>query len=220
MKTDNPEKSELNLATLFSDYADEDRARELLESLRWPNGAVCPHCAADKPYKLTAKADSKSPVRVALIERGGEVRTKIVDRISHKNIGSFMRDNIAKGSTVNTDANPRYKGVYLPAIKHEAVNHSQKEFIREKPDGSKVHVNHCESFFSLLKRGVYGSWHHVSKEHLPKYANEFAFRWNTRGQTDGERMETAIGMVTGKRLIVFAIGVLIEFFGDLITMLP
>jgi hypothetical protein len=51
-----------------------------------------------------------------------------------------------------------------------------------------------------LKRGVYGSWHHVSREHLPKYANEFAFRWNTRFQTDGERMESAIGMVTGKRL--------------------
>lgn len=60
----------------------------------------------------------------------------------------------------------------------------------------------------------------ASREHLPKYVNEFAFRWNTREQTDGERMETAIGMVTGKRLIVFAIGVLIEFFGDLITMLP
>jgi len=61
-------------------------------------------------------------------------------------------------------------------------------------------VNRCESFFSLLKRGVYGSWHHVSREHLPKYANEFAFRWNTRGLTDGERMETAIGMTAGKRL--------------------
>jgi transposase-like protein len=298
-KTDNPE---LNLATLFADYAAEDRARELLESLRWPNGAVCPHCAADKPYKLTMKSDSKSPVRaglykcrkcrkqftfkvgsifedskiqcskwcmaiallcsskkavsshqihrmlgvtqktawfmlhrirhafapifaaqklsgsveideamfgiknqpkmqvVALIERGGEVRTKIVDRISHRNIGSFMRDNIARGSTVNTDSNPRYKGVYLPAIKHESVNHSQKEFIREKPDGSKVHVNHCESFFSLLKRGVTGAFHHISKEHLHRYCDEFSFRWNTRKLTDGERFGEAVALTAGKRL--------------------
>ena len=137
---------------------------------------------------------------VALIERGGEVRTKIVDRISHKNIGQFMRDNIAKGSVVNTDANPRYKTVYLPAIQHQAVNHSEKEFIREKADGSKVHVNHCESFFSLLKRGVTGAFHHISKEHLHRYCDEFSFRWNTRKLTDGERFQEAIGLTAGKRL--------------------
>jgi len=62
-------------------------------------------------------------------------------------------------------------------------------------------VNHCESFFSLLKRGVYGSWHHVSREHLPKYANEFAFRWDTRKDTDGERMEKFMPMIEGKRLM-------------------
>jgi hypothetical protein len=137
---------------------------------------------------------------VALIERGGQVRTKIVDRISHRNIGSFMRDNIAKGSTLNTDANPRYNTVYLPAIKHESVNHSQKEFIREKADGSKVHVNHCESFFSLLKRGVTGAFHHISKEHLHRYCDEFAFRWNTRKLTDGQRFVEAVAMTAGKRL--------------------
>jgi transposase-like protein len=298
-KTDNPE---LNLATLVTEYGDEDKARELLESLRWPYGAICPHCNASKPYKLKARADSKSPSRaglykcrtcrkqftfkvgsifedskiplskwcmaialicsskkamsshqihrmigvtqktswfmmhrirhafapvfeaqklkgnvemdevfiggknspkkqvVALIERGGQVRTKIVDRISHRNIGQFMRGNIAKGSVVNTDSNPRYKTVYLPAIQHQAVNHSAKEFIREKADGSKVHVNHCESFFSLLKRGVTGAFHHISKEHLHRYCDEFAFRWNTRKLTDGARFESAIGLTVGKRL--------------------
>jgi hypothetical protein len=137
---------------------------------------------------------------VALVERGGEVRTKIVDRITHRNIGPFMRENIAKGSTLNTDANPRYNTVYLPAIKHESVNHSAKEFIREKADGSKVHVNHCESFFSLLKRGVTGAFHHISKEHLHRYCDEFSFRWNTRKLTDGERFVEAVAMTAGKRL--------------------
>ncbi len=61
-------------------------------------------------------------------------------------------------------------------------------------------INHCESFFSLLKRGVHGSWHHVSREHLPKYAGEFQFRWNTRKLTDGERLTQAIAKVEGKRL--------------------
>jgi hypothetical protein len=52
----------------------------------------------------------------------------------------------------------------------------------------------------LLKRGVAGAWHHVSREHLPKYADEFAFRWNTRNMTDSDRMKAAIGLTPGKRL--------------------
>jgi hypothetical protein len=62
-------------------------------------------------------------------------------------------------------------------------------------------VNHCESFFSLLKRGVYGSWHNVSREHLQKYSNEFAFRWNTRKLTDGARMATAVPLMESRRLL-------------------
>lgn len=134
------------------------------------------------------------------------MRTRRVDclnrcaGLTHRNIGPFMRDNIARGSTVNTDSNPRYKTVYLPDIKRQAVNHRQKEFIREKADGSKVHVNHCESFFSLLKRGVTGAFHHISKEHLHRYCDEFSFRWNTRKLTDGERFQEAVARTAGKRL--------------------
>ena len=145
------------------------------------------------------KGKPKSTV-VALIERGGEVRTKIVDRISHKNIGQFLRNNVARGSTLNTDANPRYKTLYLPTMRHDAVNHSAGEFKREKADGSKSHVNHCESFFSLFKRGITGAFHHVSKEHLHRYCDEFAFRWNNRKLTDGERFAVAIQSAEGKRL--------------------
>src|SRR5260370_12892136 len=68
------------------------------------------------------------------------------------------------------------------------------------PGGAIAHVNTCESFFSLLKRGVVGSWHHVSREHLPKYANEFTFRWNHRKISDGERMHKAVRATEGKRL--------------------
>ena len=129
-----------------------------------------------------------------------EMRVKVVDRLSSKTIGDFMRSNIAFGSTLNTDGNPFYRTAYLPRIKHESVNHSAGEMQRERADGSKVHVNSCESFFSLLKRGVTGAFHHISKEHLPRYCDEFAFRWNTRKLTDGERFEVAITMIEGKRL--------------------
>jgi len=76
------------------------------------------------------------------------------------------------------------------------VNHGVKEYVR-----GNVHTNTAESFFSLLKRGVMGSFHHVSRQHLHRYANEFAFRWSNREMNDGERTEAAIGMVTGKRLM-------------------
>jgi len=54
---------------------------------------------------------------------------------------------------------------------------------------------------SLLKRGVYGSWHHVSREHLPKYSNEFAFRWSNNKISDGARMAVAVPLFDGKRLM-------------------
>jgi hypothetical protein len=81
------------------------------------------------------------------------------------------------------------------------VVHSKYEYSRLLPDGSKAGINTCESFFSLLKRGVHGSWHHVSREHLPKYAGEFEFRWNHRKVTDGERMVAAVATIEGKRLL-------------------
>ncbi len=83
---------------------------------------------------------------------------------------------------------------------HHTVVHTKKEYILKTPDGISAGTNHCESFFSLLKRGVNGAWHNVSREHLPKYVNEFAFRWNTRKLTDGARLAAAIPMIEGKRL--------------------
>jgi hypothetical protein len=62
------------------------------------------------------------------------------------------------------------------------------------------HVNCCESFFSLLKRGLMGTFHAVSKEHLHRYANEFAFRWDTRTMNDGQRIVAAIQRGESKRL--------------------
>jgi hypothetical protein len=64
-----------------------------------------------------------------------------------------------------------------------------------------VHVNRAESFFALLKRGVHGTFHHVSKAHLHRYCDEFGFRWDHRNVTDGERTVAAIQQAEDKRLI-------------------
>ena len=66
--------------------------------------------------------------------------------------------------------------------------------------GTDVHSNTIESIFGLLKRGVMGTFHSVSRKHLPNYLNEFEFRWNTRKLDDGQRVARAIKQVDGKRL--------------------
>ena len=116
------------------------------------------------------------------------------------NLRDFLHSNIATGSTVNTDQFGMYRNLFYGWTKHHVVNHSVQEYYRMNKDGTEAHTNTAESFFSLVKRGVYGSWHHVSKEHLPKYASEFAFRWTRRKVSDGQRTVAAIQTTEGKRL--------------------
>jgi hypothetical protein len=81
---------------------------------------------------------------------------------------------------------------------HNVVNHSRKEYVR-----GDVYTNTAESFFALIKRGVYGTFHAVSKKHLHRYISEFSFRWNTRHANDGERITKAIKSAEGKRLTYY-----------------
>ncbi|HUA38245.1 MAG TPA: IS1595 family transposase [Candidatus Sulfopaludibacter sp.] len=310
MKEKMEARDELNLISLAQEYADEDKARGLLESLLWPDGPVCPHCQNHKEkaiYKLNPKAGSKTrkgvykcgacrkqftvtvgtiledshikiskwlmaffilcsskksisalqlsrmlklgyqaawfmahrirfavgqemplyrllkgvveadetfvggkgrrntkffrqtPV-MALIEQGGQMRTRILPNVSQRNIGNALRDCVSKDAVLCTDEHLGYRRPGKQFKAHHTVVHSKYEYILKTPDGISAGTNRCESFFSLLKRGVHGAWHCVSREHLHRYANEFAFRWNTRELTDGERMETAVGLASGKRL--------------------
>ena len=80
---------------------------------------------------------------------------------------------------------------------HAKVNHVLKEYVR---DGI-FYTNTAESFFALVKRGVYGTYHSISEAHLARYLAEFDFRYNHRGVTDGERAEAALAGAAGKRLM-------------------
>ena len=151
------------------------------------------------------KDSNKTPV-VAMVERGGSVRAKVVPNVNQKNLRQFLAGNIQRGSVVNTDQSSVYHSILYPIIKwpggkHEIVNHRRLEYVRRNSDGTLAGVNHCESFFSLLKRGLMGTFHCVSKEHLHRYCDEFAFRWNTRQLNDGERVIAAIKNADGKRLL-------------------
>jgi transposase-like protein len=150
------------------------------------------------------KNSNKVPV-VAVLERGGSVRTKVVARVNHNNLKPFLQENIAHGSVVNTDQHHVYTSIVYPLVRwngqHNIVNHAMREYARKAVGGSVAHVNTCESFFSLLKRGIMGTFHNVSREHLHRYCDEFSFRWNTRRMNDGERVVAAIKNAEGKRLL-------------------
>jgi transposase-like protein len=145
------------------------------------------------------KGRPKTPV-VALLERHGLARVKIIASVSQHNLGVALSECVSQEAIVNTDEHPSYKNPLKAWKAHRTVNHSRGEYQRPHPDGSQASTNTAESFFSLFKRAIIGAWHHISREHLPRYASEFAFRWNTRQASDGQRIEKIIQWFEGKRL--------------------
>jgi len=94
-----------------------------------------------------------------------------------------------------TDSHRGYIGLAKKFAAHQTVNHMAHEYAR-----GPAHVNTAEGYFSLLKRGINGPFHHVSKQHLHRYLAEFDFRYNTRKATDSERTMLAVRQVDGKQL--------------------
>ncbi|HYN07930.1 MAG TPA: IS1595 family transposase [Vicinamibacterales bacterium] len=310
-----------NLAT-FTAFKNEDEAIALLEKLRWPNGAACPHCGGADPYKLTAKTTSKKPGRkglwkcracrkqftvkvgtifeqshipaskwlmalhlqcsskkgmsahqfhrmlgvtyraawfmahrlrhamsdttlfpfpmsgvveadetyiggkrrqgsrkdgrtlltgrpgpsdaiktpvMALVERKGRAIAFPVERVDGKTLQDAIRKHVrARATHMMTDDLKSYHGLSMGFAGHDTIKHSTGEYVREN-----VHTNTVESFFALLKRGIIGTFHHVSKGHLHRYCDEFAFRYTNRvalGVTDEDRTKLLVLAAEGKRL--------------------
>lgn len=301
----------------FTDIAQmtKDEAREHLEKLRWPMGAVCPHCGSIKSYKLTAKPNSKRPVRkgvykckdcrkqftvtvgtlfegshvplnrwlmavslmcsskkgisahqlhrmlgvtyktawfmahriryamqqpklkgkltgiievdetyvggkprktrkdrmdgknfkrgrgtkktpvVALVQRDGIVKSQVMTRLTGKNLKSFINENVDNTSVIMTDEFKSYK-MLRKDFNHKFVRHSMGEYVR-----GNIYTNTVEGYFSLLKRGINGVFHHVSKKHLQRSLHEFDFRYNMRRMEDATRTTAALSCIEGKRLM-------------------
>lgn len=121
-----------------------------------------------------------------------------MERVTAENIGKFVAENADLSCRMITDE----LGVYHRIGKafqggHETVTHGVKEYVRP---GTDIHSNTVEGVFSLIRRGVMGTFHSVSRKHLPNYLNEFQFRWNTRKMNDGQRVTAAIKTIAGKRL--------------------
>jgi transposase-like protein len=315
-------ENELNLATLAKYFSDEDKAREFLEAIRWPDGPVCPHCGViGEAYKLQGKstrpglwkckgcrkpftvtvgtifADSHIPLSkwllayhllcaskkgmsahqlhrmlkvtyrsawfmahrirytmtqeplsskltgvievdetyvggklrvgpyrakpymrargrkpnypsvtsnkaavVSVLQRGGKVQSRHVERVTAENLKPIVNQMIAEDAHVMTDSSTVLKGA-LVAHKHDQVNHVAKEYVRYE-DGICITTNTIEGYFATLKRGINGVYHHVGKQHLHRYLSEFDFRYNSRKEKDGDRTLLALKSTSGKRLML------------------
>ena len=155
-----------------------------------------------KPRKGTdetnkrGRGTKKAPV-LALIERNGKAISKPIENVTGKTLKGAIKEMVDTDSTIMTDEWKSYTGIGK-SFKggHKVVNHSEGQYV----DGD-ANTNTAESYFALLKRGVNGTFHHISKKHLNRYCDEFSFRWNNRKTTDGERAVEAIKGIVGKRLM-------------------
>lgn len=137
----------------------------------------------------------------ALVERGGEVRAKHIANVTAKTLRDTIKEAKADmRSVLNTDAASANVAPGQDFADYAMVNHAAGEYVK---DGGETHTQSVESFFALLKRGVYGNFHAVSKQHLQRYVDEAAFKWNNRiklGIDDTARTNAAVKGAAGKRL--------------------
>ena len=148
--------------------------------------------------KITARGPSGKTVVLGMLERKGDkdhstVVARVIEGRKKGHLQPKVTESVEEGSTVYTDELASYEGLDKE-FEHKVINHAET-YVR-----GKVHTNGMENFWSLLKRSINGTYVSVEPFHLFRYIDEQAFRFNTRTQTDGERFQTLLGMLTGRRL--------------------
>jgi len=130
----------------------------------------------------------------AVLERGGKVRARVIDKRRKSQLHALVNENVETGSALYSDALKSYDGL-SEDYKHQVVDHAV-EYVREN-----VHTNHAENFWSLLKRGINGTYVSVEPYHLFRYVDEQAFRYNNRRDVDDYgRFKMVLTQLAGKRL--------------------
>lgn len=149
--------------------------------------------AGKRERKIRGRGSVSKTIVHGLLERGGEVRANVVSKTDANTLLPEVRRNVEYGANVYTDAHAAYGELCL-THRHEAVDHLSKYV------SGRVHTNGLENFWSLLKRGLKGTYVAVAPYHLARYVDEQVFRLNDRGATDGKRFVDAMAGVIGKRL--------------------
>jgi transposase-like protein len=134
----------------------------------------------------------------SLIERKGRVRSHHVTEVSAKTLRPILQAHVDAATFIMTDEGGAAKKIGSEFEHHGSVNHGIGEYVR-----GDIHINTAEGYFSVFKRGIYGTFHHISQQHLKRYLAEFDFRYNERaalGINDNMRAAKALKGVVGKRL--------------------
>jgi transcriptional regulator with XRE-family HTH domain len=142
----------------------------------------------------------KKEAVAALVEREGHVRSYHVANVTAETLRPIIVQAASRKSHLMTDESQSYTALGREFAGHSTVNHSANEYVRL---GGFVHTNTLEGYFSIVKRGIYGIYQHVSEAHLHRYLTEFDFRYNNRvalGISDAERTDKALEGIVGKRL--------------------
>lgn len=149
-------------------------------------------------YKTNKKGPTgKKTAVMALVQRDGHVKTQVVANVTAKTVKQVIQAAVSQQARLMTDESPVYTKVGRTFEGgHEVVTHSRFEYVR-----GDATTNTVEGFFSIVKRGLNGIYHSVSKEHLHRYMAEFEFRYNRRDLEDGQRIRAAIQNSEGKRLL-------------------
>jgi transposase-like protein len=143
-------------------------------------------------------------VAFTLVERGGRARSFHVANVTGKTLRPIMVKHVDRKSALMTDDAGQYRPIGVEFASHETVNHGIEEYVR-----GDAHSNTVEGYFSILKRGVVGTYHHISEAHLARYLAEFDFRYSNRialGVDDTMRADELLRGIGGKRLTYRRIG--------------
>ena len=143
--------------------------------------------------KITGTGGRDKECVMGMIERGGKVRTLHIATNKKRDIQKAVREHIEAGSAIFSDALKSYNGLQ-DEYQHAVIDHAV-----EYANGN-VHTNTMENFWSLLKRGLHGTYISVEPFHLFRYLDEQTFRFNNRKMTDAERFDLAVRGIVGKRL--------------------
>lgn len=138
----------------------------------------------------------------SVVQRGGRVHSRHIERVTSDNLRDVLESVVEADAHLVTDTSSALIKANRDSgdRKHSLVNHTADEYVRYE-EGFCVTTNTVEGYFSILKRGINGVYHHVGRKHLHRYLGEFDFRYNERKVTDGERAQTALKGFDGKRLM-------------------
>lgn len=175
--------------------APDDNAPKLTGTVELDETYVGPRKPRYKGTSKRGRGTSKTPVFVA-VERDGQLRRRVVANVTTETIEEAIREEVDRRAHLMTDEFSAYRRIGPEYASHSTVCHATKEYAR-----GDVHTNTAESSHALVKRGIVGIYHNVSREYLHRYLWQYDFLWNNRKMNDGERTVLAIQSAEGKRLM-------------------